>query len=164
MGFGKKLLYGCTAAATVAGAAYVAARLIVRRSGEEDPQLSAEEADRAAARVSWPVYEWLWGKGWVSPGGQELTIELVEIVFQETQFKVPARAQMRVLDVHTGTGGFAFHMVDRYGANVIGIDEKEHAVRRLLPACSDMPVAGLIDQHGAEPGAAGLHRRNTELL
>merc|ERR1711907_440511 len=76
-------------------------------------------------RVSWPVYEWLWGKGWVSPGGLELTIELVEILFKQTSLRVPARDQMRVLDVHTGTGGFAFHMADRYRASVIGFDEKE---------------------------------------
>lgn len=132
MGFGTKVAVGCAAAATVAGAGYIMfTRLYKRPAAVADPEECGADAgldtahpvrrsERMAQKQDY--YEWLWGEGWVSPGGLRMTEALLECLV-EFGLKVPAKDAMRVLDVHTGTGGAAFHMCDRYGAHVTGIDQ-----------------------------------------
>ena len=59
-------------------------------------------------------YEKIFGKGYVSTGGQETTTEFVT--------KLALKQGDRVLDVGCGIGGGNFYMAEEFGASVVGID------------------------------------------
>lgn len=59
-------------------------------------------------------YEKIFGKHFVSTGGLTTTSEFVE--------KLNLKEGEKVLDVGAGIGGSAFHMAEKYGASVLGID------------------------------------------
>jgi len=61
-------------------------------------------------------YERTFGSGYISTGGPETTGYLV------AKLGDALRPGVRVLDVGSGIGGAAFHLADRYGAEVVGID------------------------------------------
>eukprot|EP00658_Telonema_sp_P-2_P027892 TRINITY_DN21478_c0_g1_i4.p1 TRINITY_DN21478_c0_g1~~TRINITY_DN21478_c0_g1_i4.p1 ORF type:complete len:322 (+),score=49.61 TRINITY_DN21478_c0_g1_i4:204-1169(+) len=130
MGFGSNLAVGCASVLTIVGAGYVMVQVVQNmsqhpdQSGSENSGEGEPEQDRGKphAMKMQRIYEWLWGEGWISAGGLGLTQELLEHLMG-FGLKVPAKDAMRVLDVHTGTGGAAFYMNDRYGAKVTGIDE-----------------------------------------
>lgn len=70
------------------------------------------------ARDSILRYEWIFGSGYVSTGGPETTDRLCRILGESETL----RPGVRVLDVGSGLGGAAFHLAEKYGAVVTGID------------------------------------------
>jgi len=160
-GGASKAVAGCTAAVTAIGAVY----LIVKRWGPQrvaDPHASDSEPRKQ------DLYQWLWGDGWTSPGGEQVTVELLELL----QLRIPAIRPMQAIDIHTGTGGAAFYMSDRYGATVTAIDTQpqligeargrvralfrgknipEFAVQDILALCEPVqpePRSSQQDRHG----------------
>jgi phosphoethanolamine N-methyltransferase len=61
-------------------------------------------------------YEKVFGDGYVSTGGHDTTLYLVE------KLGDALRPGARVLDVGSGIGGAAFFLADTYGAKVVGVD------------------------------------------
>jgi len=59
-------------------------------------------------------YERIFGKDYVSTGGLETTVKYCK--------QLNLKPDMKVLDVGSGIGGSAFHMVNNYGCEVVGID------------------------------------------
>jgi len=59
-------------------------------------------------------YEQIFGRTWVSVGGQTTTDQFLE--------KLDLKPGMQVLDIGCGTGGSAFHMARKYGVHVHGVD------------------------------------------
>lgn len=66
------------------------------------------------ATASIRMYEAVYGEDFVSPGGQQVAIELIQ--------KMGLKPNGRVLDVGFGLGGSAFVMARRFGLVVDGID------------------------------------------
>src|SRR5580704_19334755 len=67
-------------------------------------------------------YEMVFGEHYVSTGGAATTADLC------ARLGSSLRPGVRVLDVGSGIGGAAFHLVKTYGAKVIGIDLAEEMV------------------------------------
>jgi len=67
-------------------------------------------------------YEKIFGDNYISTGGAETTDNLTSRL---TGFLKPG---VRVLDVGSGIGGAAFHLVEKYGAKVVGIDLAEEMI------------------------------------
>lgn len=59
-------------------------------------------------------YERIFGKGFLSPGGLEATVEFCQ--------RLKLEPGLHVLDVGCGIGGAAFYMAEEHGARVTGID------------------------------------------
>lgn len=59
-------------------------------------------------------YEVIFGKDFISTGGIESTTEICATL--------DLRPGLKVLDVGSGVGGSAFHMAERYGVEVTGVD------------------------------------------
>jgi len=59
-------------------------------------------------------YEEIFGKTWVSVGGETTTREFVELL--------DLKPGMKVLDIGSGAGGSAFFMARNYGVEVMGLD------------------------------------------
>lgn len=60
------------------------------------------------------AYEWIFGQGFISPGGSEENAKFVA--------RLGLKAGERVLDVGCGIGGNAFHTAAKTGASVVGVD------------------------------------------
>jgi len=61
-------------------------------------------------------YEFIWGTGWVSPGGEHASRTLCESI-------ASALKDSRVLDIGSGTGGAAFMMAEDFETSVVhGVD------------------------------------------
>ncbi|WP_165074102.1 methyltransferase domain-containing protein [Paludisphaera rhizosphaerae] len=67
-------------------------------------------------------YEKIFGDNYISTGGPETTDNLTGRL---QGFLKPG---VRVLDVGSGIGGAAFHLVEKYGAQVVGIDLAEEMI------------------------------------
>jgi phosphoethanolamine N-methyltransferase len=67
-------------------------------------------------------YEMIFGKGYVSTGGHATTEDLC------ARLGRALRPGVHVLDVGSGIGGAAFHLAQRYGAIVVGLDLAEEMV------------------------------------
>jgi phosphoethanolamine N-methyltransferase len=79
------------------------------------PEVSQEFLDTAQYETASILqYESVYGKGFVSPGGREMALELI------AQLNLPADS--RVLDVGCGIGGSAFVMASEFELQVDGID------------------------------------------
>merc|ERR1712198_108978 len=59
-------------------------------------------------------YEKIFGRTYVSVGGETTTKDFVDML--------DLKPNMRVLDIGCGTGGSAFYMAREHGVNVLGID------------------------------------------
>jgi len=59
-------------------------------------------------------YEQIFGRTWVSVGGETTTDEFLK--------KLDLKPGMQVLDIGCGTGGSAFYMARKYGVHVHGVD------------------------------------------
>jgi phosphoethanolamine N-methyltransferase len=67
-------------------------------------------------------YEMIFGEHYISTGGAGTTNDLC------SRLGASLRPGVRVLDVGSGIGGAAFHLVKKYGAKVTGIDLAEEMV------------------------------------
>ncbi|DAZ96530.1 TPA: hypothetical protein N0F65_011207 [Lagenidium giganteum] len=74
-------------------------------------------------------YEKIFGKGYVSTGGQTTTTEFVQ--------KLNLQPGERVLDVGCGIGGGDFYMARHFGVSVVGIDLSTNMVHRALEDSMD---------------------------
>ena len=74
------------------------------------------------SRTSILRYEMIFGEHYVSTGGAATTEDLC------SRLGSSLRPGVRVLDVGSGIGGAAFHLVKAYGAKVTGIDLAEEMV------------------------------------
>jgi len=63
-------------------------------------------------------YERMFGRTYVSPGGEKTARQFTE--------KIKLKPGMKVLDIGCGTGGSAFFMAQTYGVEVLGIDLSAH--------------------------------------
>ena len=88
--------------------------------------------------------EWLWGDGFLSPGGREETAEILRGV---------DLADLKVLDIGCGIGGIDRLLVSEHGARkVIGIDVIESLVDRAIADTKKAGLADLIEFRLVEPG------------
>lgn len=67
-------------------------------------------------------YEMIFGDNYISTGGAETTDNLT------SRLQGFLKPGVRVLDVGSGIGGAAFHLVEKYGAQVVGIDLAEEMI------------------------------------
>ena len=74
-------------------------------------------------------YEAIYGRNFISPGGEATTRELLGLV--------AFTPRMRVLDVGCGLGGAAFLMARTYGAQVHGIDLSQNMLRIARARCQE---------------------------
>ena len=74
------------------------------------------------SRTSILRYEMIFGEHYISTGGAATTDDLC------SRLGSSLRPGVRVLDVGSGIGGAAFHLVKTYGAKVTGIDLAEEMV------------------------------------
>ena len=65
-------------------------------------------------------YEKIYGKGYITTGGQEQC----EVFMKQLDFK----ENQRVLDVGCGVGGADFYMSEKYGVEVFGVDLRSNMV------------------------------------
>ena len=89
------------------------------------------------------LLEWIWGKDYMAPGGEENVDRLVK--------GIKLRGK-NVLDVGSGLGGPDFYMARQYAANVTGIDLEAHLVGRATARSIEL---GLQDQVKFEQVDAG---------
>lgn len=80
-------------------------------------------------------YEKIFGRGYVSTGGQATTVEFVA--------KLGLQRGQRVLDVGCGIGGGDFYMASAFGVSVLGIDLSTNMVFRAMERWQ------LNQEHGA---------------
>ncbi len=83
-------------------------------------------------------YERVFGDGYVSSGGHDATVWLFD------QLSLPERP--RILDIGSGLGGFAFHVVDSTGGTVLGVDYAELMVTLANERVGER--AGIAFKHG----------------
>lgn len=76
-------------------------------------------------------YEKIFGKGYVSTGGQSTTTEFVN--------KLNLKKGEKVLDVGCGIGGGNFYMAEKYGVSVLGIDLSANMVLRAIENSMEKP-------------------------
>ena len=88
--------------------------------------------------------EWLWGKGFLSPGGGEELAEILRNVSIQDK---------TVLDIGCGIGGIDRLMVVEHGAKkVVGIDVVELLIERARDDTDEAGLSGQIEYRLAEPG------------
>lgn len=80
------------------------------------------------------LLEWIWGKGFMAPGGEGNVDRLVG--GRDIQGK-------RVLDIGSGLGGPVFFLARKYGAQVTGTDLEPHLVARATDRAREL---GLDEQ------------------
>jgi phosphoethanolamine N-methyltransferase len=74
-------------------------------------------------------YEAIYGRNFISPGGQATTLEILALI--------DMAPGMRVLDVGCGLGGAAMLMAQRFGARVHGIDLSQNMLRLAQARCRE---------------------------
>jgi phosphoethanolamine N-methyltransferase len=89
------------------------------------------------------LLEALWGKGYLSPGGDEETALLLDGLDLEGK---------RVLDIGCGTGGATLFIAERFGADIVGVDVEAGVVAK---AASAAAARGLAERARFETIAPG---------
>jgi phosphoethanolamine N-methyltransferase len=86
-------------------------------------------------------YEAIYGRNFISPGGEATTRDLLSLV--------AFRPGMRVLDVGCGLGGAAFLMARTFGAHVHGIDLSQNMLRIARARCQEADLTEAVTfEHG----------------
>lgn len=65
-------------------------------------------------------YEWIFGETWLSTGGRQTT----DVVLS----RIHVQPGSRVLDMGSGIGGHSFHLAEKFGCLVLGIDLSRNMV------------------------------------
>jgi phosphoethanolamine N-methyltransferase len=107
-------------------------------------------------------YEAIYGRNFISPGGEATTRELLSLI----AFK----PGMHVLDIGCGLGGAAFLMAQMFGARVLGIDLSRNMLQLAQARCQEANLAQAVTfEYGdilryERPGAFDLaHSRDAFL-
>ena len=91
-----------------------------------------------------PIFEAIWGKGFISPGGPEEVAEILDGI---------DLTNAKVLDVGCGTGGVDIILARDYGAvHVTGIDVESHLVDVAQAYVSEAGLSENITFQLVEPG------------
>lgn len=98
---------------------------------DEDSSRQEEEQGQYTARGI-QLYETVYGKSWVSPGG--------EVTNEEIVGKLRLSRDQRVLDVGCGSGGNAFFMARRYGARVLGVELSSNMLQLATQTKNTLPI------------------------
>jgi phosphoethanolamine N-methyltransferase len=87
-------------------------------------------------------YEAIYGRNFVSPGGEPTTRALLGLA--------DLRAGMRVLDIGCGLGGAAFLIAQTYGARVHGIDLSDNMLRLARERCQEARLTDRVSFERAD--------------
>jgi len=91
-----------------------------------------------------PIFEEIWGKGFISPGGPNEVAKILKDVNLEDK---------RILDIGCGMGGIDILLVEEYGAaEVIGIDVEKPVLEKAEQYVQDAGLSEKIDFVLVEPG------------
>ncbi len=81
-------------------------------------------------------YEAIYGRNFISPGGQATTLDILALV--------DITAGMRVLDVGCGLGGAAMLMARQFGAQVHGVDLSQNMLALAQDRCQEAQLDHLV--------------------
>jgi phosphoethanolamine N-methyltransferase len=87
--------------------------------------------------------ELIWGKDFMAPGGEGHVDNMIGGLNVRNK---------SILDYGCGLGGPAFVMVEKYGANVVGIDIEEHLIDRAQRRAKELGLEAQTDFKLVEPG------------
>ena len=88
--------------------------------------------------------QWMWGDGYLAPGGAAEVAELLREVELSSE---------RVLDIGSGLGAIAISLTETYGASeVIGIDVEAHLVDHSRARAANAGVSDHVQFQLVEPG------------
>jgi ubiquinone/menaquinone biosynthesis C-methylase UbiE len=91
-----------------------------------------------------PIFEEIWGKGFVSPGGPNEVAKILKDVDLENK---------RILDIGCGMGGIDILLVEKYGAaEVIGIDVEKPVLEKAERYVQDAGLTEKISFVLVDPG------------
>jgi phosphoethanolamine N-methyltransferase len=89
------------------------------------------------------LLEALWGKGYLSPGGDEETALVLDGLDLEGK---------RVLDIGCGTGGATLFIAERYGAQVLGADVEAGVIVKATAAALQRRLSAVARFETIAPG------------
>lgn len=89
------------------------------------------------------LLEALWGRGYLSPGGDAETALVLEGV--ELRGK-------RALDIGCGTGGAALFIAQRFGADILGVDVEAGVIAKASRAAADRGLSARARFEAIRPG------------
>jgi phosphoethanolamine N-methyltransferase len=89
------------------------------------------------------LLEALWGKGYLSPGGDDETARVLDGL---------DLAGKRVLDIGCGTGGATLFIAERFGADILGVDVEAGVVAKAEKAAADRGLGGRARFETIAPG------------
>jgi len=98
---------------------------------------STDSANTQYSAESIKHYEAVFGQDFVSPGGQEMAIELIKAL--------DLQPGSRVLDVGCGLGGCAFTMARDFNLYVDGIDLSENMIERARKKCNEYGLRSKVN-------------------
>ena len=113
----------------------------------------ATDADRYSRR-SGPLFEAVYGRGFQSPGGARTVEKFCR--------RLRLRPGMRILDIGSGMGGAAFHLAERYGAEVVGLDAAADLVAIAGERLKESGIPGVTFRH-ADITTAELEKASFDL-
>jgi len=101
------------------------------------------------------LLEWIWGRGYMAPGGEGNVDRLVA--------GLDLRGR-KVLDIGSGLGGPAFYMARKYGARICGIDLEPHLVARATTQAGKLGLEGLVKFRQVQAGALDFPANQFDLV
>ena len=107
-------------------------------------QLDRPDEEHFYPESELPVFEKIWGKGFVSPGGpQEIALIVQDLDIEKK----------RILDIGCGMGGVDILLVRDYGAaEVVGIDVEKPVLEKAKQYASDEYLADRLKFIHVDPG------------
>jgi len=90
------------------------------------------------------MLELIWGKGFITPGGEGNVDRIVEGVDLEGK---------QILEIGSGLGGGAMVLAAKYGASVLGLEIEGPLVERATQYAKDAGLSGKIEFRQVAPGA-----------
>lgn len=110
----------------------------------DNDQLDRPDEEHFYPESELPIFEKIWGKGFVSPGGPE---ELA-IIVQDLDIE-----KRRILDIGCGMGGLDILLVKEYGAaEVVGIDVENPVLEKAKQYASEENLSDKLTFTLVDPG------------